>query len=64
MTKIPHKLRTADVRTAPKGKIPYLKHGENVFGDSFFMSRYLWNTFGDSEAVKESFIHESELPPR
>jgi glutathione S-transferase len=44
---IDHKLRTADFRRAPRGKIPYIRHGDTVMGDSTHIIDYLKTTFGD-----------------
>lgn len=52
---IPHNVKEADMQKAPKGKVPYLVHGENIVGDSQLMIRYLENTFDLNEMSKILF---------
>lgn len=42
---IKHTTGSADVQKAPKSKVPYVKHGANLVGDSQLIIRYLENTF-------------------
>lgn len=37
----------------PKGKIPYIRHGDNVLGDSTFIFEYLKNTYSDKTQALE-----------
>lgn len=34
---------------APKGKLPYMRHGDNIVADSHFIIQYLVNTFGEGK---------------
>lgn len=48
MTGIPYECpRRADIRRAPKGKLPYIVDGGRVIADSSFIVDYLKSTYGD-----------------
>ncbi|GMH36672.1 hypothetical protein BSKO_04545 [Bryopsis sp. KO-2023] len=47
MAGITYSLETNFGGAGPKGKIPYIRHGDNVLGDSTFIIEYLKNTYGD-----------------
>eukprot|EP00043_Microstomoeca_roanoka_P019098 m.210818 g.210818 ORF g.210818 m.210818 type:complete len:284 (-) comp16940_c1_seq2:5390-6241(-) len=38
-------VKEADFRKAPKGKAPYVQHGQTLIGDSGFIVQYLINTY-------------------
>lgn len=40
--------RGADLRKAPKGKLPYIEDGDKVMADSAFIIDYLKQTYGDT----------------
>lgn len=42
-----------DLGGGPKGKIPYIRHGDNVLGDSTFIIEYLKNTYGERAKALE-----------
>jgi glutathione S-transferase len=49
MAQIPYEVvETLDLRAAPNGKIPYIKDGDRVIGDSTFVIEYLKATYGDT----------------
>lgn len=52
MAGIPHTAKRADFQKAPKGKMPYIQHGDNYFGDSELVMRYLSNTYLSSAEGK------------
>jgi glutathione S-transferase len=37
------------VTKAPKAKLPYIRHGDNMVADSHFIMQYLVNTFGEGK---------------
>lgn len=45
MAGIPHVVRPANPRKAPKGKAPYMTHGGNTVADSELIMNYLTNTY-------------------
>jgi hypothetical protein len=45
MSGIPHTVMLADLGANPKGKIPYIKHGGKLIGDTELIIRYLENSF-------------------
>ena len=45
MSGIPHNVLLADLGANPKGKIPYIKHGGKLIGDTELIIRYLENSF-------------------
>jgi len=45
MAGIPHVVRPANPRKAPKGKAPYMTHGSNTVADSELIMNYLTNTY-------------------
>lgn len=48
MADIPYEIvPNADVRKAPKGKMPYIKHEGKVIGDSGLIIEYLKSVYGD-----------------
>ncbi|EGD78322.1 hypothetical protein PTSG_09388 [Salpingoeca rosetta] len=46
LANIPFTTKPADLARAPKGKVPYIQHGNNLIGDSTFIIRYLLATYG------------------
>ncbi|EDQ90610.1 uncharacterized protein MONBRDRAFT_24178 [Monosiga brevicollis MX1] len=52
LCQIPHEVHTtADVSTAPKGKLPYIKHGDRVLPDSKYILKYLLATYGTGKPM-------------
>lgn len=48
MTSLPYEVANgADVRKAPKRKLPYIKDGDRIIPDSSFIIDYLKQTYGD-----------------
>ena len=48
MTSLPYEVaKDADVRTAPKKKLPYIEDGDRTIADSSFIIDYLKQTYGD-----------------
>lgn len=43
-----HNLADDNFRHAPKGKLPFIRHGQQVIADSQFIIQYLKSEFGDS----------------
>lgn len=64
---IPHTIKEADFNKAPKDKVPYIQHGDNILGDSQLIIRYLENTFDVKQTsarvreTNERFIPFDEL---
>jgi glutathione S-transferase len=48
MADIPYQLVVGDPRQAPKGKVPWIKDGDKVIGDSTLIIDYLKQTYGDT----------------
>lgn len=69
LNNIPHNVYEADIMKAPKGKVPYIIHNNNIISDSELIIRYLENTFNlkimANYASKkyniESFVSYSDL---
>lgn len=47
MADLPYEVKMADLRYAPKGKVPYVEIDGKVMGDSQFIIEYLKNKHGD-----------------
>jgi glutathione S-transferase len=45
---LPFRTAPADLREAPKGKVPYVDHEGRRLADSFFVQRYCRDRFGDT----------------
>jgi glutathione S-transferase len=51
MAQVPYRLERASPREAPKGKLPFIRDGEGVIGDSSFIRRHIESSRGiDLEA--------------
>jgi glutathione S-transferase len=48
MTGLPYQIKPADLRKAPKGKVPYIEIDGKLMGDSQFIIEYLKSTQGDT----------------
>lgn len=69
---IRHTTNVADIQKAPKSKVPYIQHGENLVGDSQLIIRYLENTFNVKKSaagaveklgLSHAFVPYDQLSP-
>lgn len=52
MTGLPYTVKAADIRMAPKGKIPFIEEGGKLLGDSQIIIEHLKRKHGDSLDAK------------
>lgn len=52
-TGLPFRTQNGGFADAPKGRLPWMKHGSDVVADSRFMIKYLQNTYGSQLKVQE-----------
>ncbi|KAK9795884.1 hypothetical protein WJX73_007215 [Symbiochloris irregularis] len=48
--KLPYTTKSTSPDTGPKGKLPYIQHGQNTVPDSVFIMAYLRNTYGKGQS--------------